>query len=142
MATRERIEMVRCRLGNGLDGAAQRYVPLSEFGLWRYLMESRHRKQVLVDAISVWVPEEPALWNSGVAPEDLEPVVRVRFSAKGVLGASVLVERYLAALSYPQAQEALFAHYTPGTRPMDVQATAGYFLPRSTREGARGDVVA
>jgi len=141
MATRDQIAMVRCRLGNGLDGAAQRYVPLTEFGLWKYLMESRHRKQVLVDAISVWVPEEPTLWSAGVVSEDLEPVVRVRFSARGVLGALVPVERYFAALSYPQAQEALFAHYTPGTRPGDVRATAGYFLPLSMREGSLGDIV-
>jgi hypothetical protein len=142
MAAREQVEMVRCRLGDRLDGAVQRYVPLAEFGLWKYLMESRHRKQVLVDAISVWVPEEPALWNSGVAPEDLEPVVRVRFSARGVLGALVPVERYFAALSYPQAQAALFSHYAPGTRPADLQATAGYFLPLSRREDARAGVVA
>jgi hypothetical protein len=126
---RDQIEMVRCRLGDVLDGAAQRYVPLSEFGLWKYLMETKHRKEVLIDAVSLWVPEEPTLWSSGVTAEDLEPVVRIRFMAEGLLGAPVPVERYFAALSYPQAQEALLAHYTRGQARLELVATAGYFLP-------------
>jgi hypothetical protein len=134
MATGDRVPMVRCRVGDSWsDEAGQRYVPLGEFGLWRYLMETRHRKRVTVEAISVWVPEEPALWNSGYAAEELEPVLRIEFTVRGVHGALVPVERYFAALSYPRAQEALFSHYGSGS-PSVIKATAGYFLPL-TRDG-------
>jgi hypothetical protein len=124
-----RVPMARCRIGEASgDDSVQRYVPLSELGLWRYLMENRHRKRVTIEAISVWVPEEPALWNSGYAPEDLEPVLRIEFSVRGQHGALIPVERYFPALSYPKAQEALFSHYTSGS-PSVIRATAGYFLP-------------
>jgi hypothetical protein len=124
-----RVPMARCRLGDGAgDDSVQRYVPLTELGLWRYLMETRHRKRVTVEAISVWVPEEPALWNSGYAPEDLEPVLRIEFTVRGHHGALIPVERYFPALSYPKAQEALFSHYV-ADRPSLIKATAGYFLP-------------
>jgi hypothetical protein len=130
MATRERVPMVRCRVGvGGADDSAQRYIPLVEFGLWQFLMETRHRKPVTVDAISVWVPEEPALWNSGYSADELEPVLRVQFTVRGLHGALVPVERFFPALSYPQAQEALLTHYGRGPGPLDVKATAGYFLP-------------
>ncbi len=138
MATRERVPMVRCRIG-GLgsgDDSAQRYIPLAEFGLWQYLMETRHSKRVTVDAVSVWVPEEPALWNSGYAAEDLEPVLRVQFLVRGLQGVLIPVERFFPALSYPKAQEALLTHYGRGTGPVDVKATAGYFLPFAAAEDA------
>jgi hypothetical protein len=123
--------MVRCRLGpvGSDDWAAARFVPLAEFGLWKYLMEHRHRKQVSVEAVSVWVPEDPALWNSGYTGEELEPVLRVRFEISGPLGSAQPVERFFHALTYPIAQEALFRHYPPTSGPISVRATAGYFLP-------------
>ncbi len=121
--------MVRCRLGEADgDENRRRYVPLTEFGLWKYLMETRHRRRVVVEAISVWVPEEPALWNSGYAAEDLEPVLRVEFTTRGPLGAPLRVERYFHALGYPRAQEALLSHFAGKSGPRDLKATAGYFL--------------
>jgi hypothetical protein len=136
--------MVRCRLTD--DGEVgeclERYVPLAEFGLWRFLMETRHRRHVVVEAVSVWVPEEPALWNSGFAAEDLEPVLRVKFSVHGPLGALVPVKRFFPALGYPKAQEALFSHYGAGKGPRDVRATAGYFLPVSQQGQTTGRLIA
>jgi hypothetical protein len=137
MATRERVPMVRCRLGDDVDAYAQRYVPLAEFGLWKYLMETRHRKRVRIDAISIWVPEEPALWNSGYASEELDPVVRLQFSVRGAHGSVVPVERFFAALSYPRAQEALLSHFPAANPPLDLRATAGYFLPLAPVAEAR-----
>ncbi len=125
--------LVRCRLGDAeaRPDHVQRYVPLAEYGLWKYLMETRHRKRVILEAVSVWVPEEPALWNSGFSAEDLEPVLRIQFTVRGPLGALVPVERYVPALGYPRAQEALLLHYARGSGPRDIKATAGYFLPLS-----------
>lgn len=133
--------MVRCRLDstNGGDDTVRRYVPLAEFGLWKYLMESRHRKRVVVEAISVWAPEEPALWNSGYAAEDLDPVLRIQFTTRGPLGAPVPVVRYFPALMYPRAQEALLSHFAGVSNTRDLSATAGYFLPlyESASDSAR-----
>ena len=127
----ERIPMARCRLGvsSRNDPTTRRYVPLGLLGLWRFLMEHRHHRSVVLEAVSVWVPESPELWYSRLGDDELEPVLRVRFRVPGEHGILMPVERYFAALNYPAAQEALLAHYrTDGAR-VPVDATAGYFLP-------------
>jgi hypothetical protein len=106
-----------------------RYVPLGEFGLWRHLMETRHHRSVRVESVSVWVAEDAAIWNSGWAAEELEPVLRVRMDVPGEGGVSVPVERFFPAETYPQAQEALMAHYEGASHPRSVTATPGYFVP-------------
>jgi hypothetical protein len=130
MGARERVALVRCRL-DGPEAelaSAVRFVPLSEFELWRFLMETRHRRRVTVEAVSVWMAEESAAWNSGFAPEDLEPVLRVRLELPGPHGVPVPVERFFPAETYPRAQEALLSHI-PGGCGASVTATPGYFLP-------------
>jgi hypothetical protein len=131
MAWRESVPLVRCRLvpSPAGDAHAQRYVPMAEFGLWKYLMETRHRKKVVVEAVSLWVAEEPGLWDSGLSGDELEPVLRIRFSVQDSAGVAQPVERFFHALSYPVAQEALFRHYPIAGTPADLRATAGYFLP-------------
>lgn len=125
--------MVRCRLdaAEGVDADSLRYVPLAEFQLWRHLMETRHGRSVTIEQVSVWVPEDPALWNSGFMPDELEPVLCLRLSWPGPHGSATPVVRYFPAETYPQAQEALLSHMPPGTPPCDVQATAGYFVPEA-----------
>ena len=78
MTAFDTVPMVRCRLDSRDEDPvrALRYVPLDEFGLWRYLMEHRHGRQVTVEEISIWVAEESARWNSFEGPESLEPVLR------------------------------------------------------------------
>lgn len=130
MGTLEPIPIVRCRLTGHDEGAptSLRYVPLSEFGLWKHLMETRHDRGVRVEAVSVWIAEDAALWNSGFAPEDLEPVLRVQMDVPGPQGVAIPVERFFPAETYPQAQEALLGHYTP-SGPRRLVATPGYFVP-------------
>ena len=130
MRVRERIALVRCHLDGPEAGliSSVRFVPLGEFELWRFLMETRHRRRVTVEAVSVWMAEEAAVWNSGFAPEELEPVLRVRLELLGPHGISVPVERFFPAETYPRAQEALLSHM-PGGRNASVTATPGYFLP-------------
>jgi hypothetical protein len=135
MTLGERVAMVRCRLDGELDVPERtlRYVPLSEFGLWQHLMESRHHRRVTVEQVSVWVAEDAARWNSGYLGEELQPVLRVRFEKPGPLGASTPVERYFPAETYPEAQEALLGHSeNAGCR--RVSATPGYFVPQSLEE--------
>lgn len=134
MGLRERIALVRCRL-DGPEAAlasSLRFVPLSEFELWRFLMETRHRRRVTVEAVSLWMAEEAAVWNSGFAPEELEPVLRVQIELPGPHGFRVPVERFFPAETYPRAQEALLSHI-PGGGSAPVTATPGYFLPVERR---------
>ena len=128
----DRVLMVRCRLDGSPEFAALRYVPLAEFGLWQYLMENKHGRQVAVEQISFWVPEDASQWNSGFEAEEWEPVLRVRFERSGPNGLAVPVERFFPAESYPEAQEALLHHFA-GEAVSPLEATPGYFVPVRTR---------
>jgi hypothetical protein len=125
--------MVRCRLGPGDDPAATlRYVRFAEFELWRYMMETRHRREVVVEEVSLWVPEEGSLASSSIGdPELCEAVVRVRFDVPSSYGFPVPVERFIPAETYPEAQAALLSHFDWPSRV--VTATAGYFVPAAAR---------
>ena len=125
--------MVRCRLGPGEDPAQTlRYVRLAEFELWRYMMETRHRRQVVVEEAALWVPEDASLLTSAIGdPELCEAVVRIQFEVPGSLGFPVPVERFLPAETFPEAQAALLSHFDSAYR--GVTATAGYFVPAAAR---------
>jgi hypothetical protein len=136
MTAQDTVPMVRCRLDARDESAAGalRYVPLDEFGLWRYMMEHRHGRQVTVEEISIWVAEDSARWSSFEGPDSLEPVLRVRFQQVDEDGTPMPVQRFFPAETYPEAQEALLRHYDDATRGV-VRATPGYFVPvRSARE--------
>jgi hypothetical protein len=135
MTAQDTVPMVRCRLdARGEDPARElRYVPLDEFGLWRYLMETRHRRVVMVEEISIWVAEESARWNSFEGPDSLEPVLRVRFQQVTAEGTPVPVQRFFPAETYPEAQEALLRHYRDLPARF-VRATPGYFVPMRSSE--------
>jgi len=140
MSVSEPVAIVRCRLAGPDEESprALRYVPLAEFGLWCHLMETRHRRAVRIESVSVWVAEDAARWNSGWAAEDLEPVLRVHMEVPGPSGIAMPVERFFPAETYPEAQEALMAHYTGSARPRRVTATPGYFVPTADRPVAAG----
>ena len=125
--------MVRCHLAPGDDPAETlRYVRLAEFELWRYMMETRHRREVVIEDVSLWVPDEAALLMTEISdPELCEAVVRVAFEAHGSHGIPVPVERFLPAETYPEAQAALLSHFKSACRALT--ATAGYYVPAAAR---------
>jgi hypothetical protein len=124
--------MVRCHLGPGEDPAQMlRYVRLAEFELWRYMMETRHGRVVVVEEVSLWVPEDASLLTSIGDPELCEAVVRIQFEVTGRQGFPVPVERFLPAQTYPEAQAALLSHFESAYRV--VTTTAGYFVPAAAR---------
>jgi hypothetical protein len=142
MGPSDPVPLVRCRLSGPDEGetSALRFIPLAEFGLWRHLMQSRHGRQVTVDAVSIWVPESAARWNSGFAAEELEPVLRFRIEMPGPFGVPVPVERFFPAETYPVAQEALVSHFRTGRGPLRIVATPGYFVPQqAARDGSWGE---
>ena len=134
MAQLEPVPLARCRLhGPEEDGPSNlRYIPLVELELWKHYMETRHGRHVEVEAVSVWVPEDPATWNSGFEPDELEPVLRVRLERPGPHGVPVIMERFFPAETYPVAQERLLAHVDVMQGPRTLVATPGYFLPEPT----------
>ena len=133
MPPHEPVPIVRCHLGPGDDPSQTlRYVRLGEFELWRYMMETRHHRVVVVEDVSLWVPDDAALIATEIVdPELCEAVVRIRFEVPGLHGVPVPVERFLPALTYPEAQAALMSHFQAAYR--GVTATAGYFVPAAAR---------
>jgi hypothetical protein len=125
--------MVRCHLAPGEDPTETlRYVRLAEFELWRYMMETRHRRVVVVEEVSLWVPEAASLLTTSISdPELCEAVVRINFEVPGSHGFPVPVERFLPAHTYPEARAALLSHFESADP--DVIATAGYFVPAAAR---------
>jgi hypothetical protein len=125
--------MVRCHLAPGDDPAETlRYVRLVEFELWRYMMETRHRRVVVVEEVALWVPEAASLLSTAISdPELCEAVVRIHFEVPGFYGIPVPVERFLPAHTYPEARAALLSHFE--SVDPDVTATAGYFVPAAAR---------
>lgn len=120
--------MVRCRLDGGQEFSDLRYVPLSEFGLWQYLMETKHNRRVHVEQVSIWVPEDGTAVDAGFEADELQPVLRVRFDRPVTNGLAVPVERYFPVETYPEAQEALLHHFD-GVPVEHLQSTPGYFVP-------------
>lgn len=126
--------MVRCHLDGGEEYPALevRYVPAAEFELWRHFMETKHRRVVTVDEVSVWVAETPEMWDEDLDAEALHPVLRLCFEKPGPQGTMIPVERFFPAETYPEAKAALLAHFDPRCR-WTIEATPGYFVPAATR---------
>jgi hypothetical protein len=125
----DHVPIVRCRLDGAAGEANRRYVPLTEFGLWQNLMQTRHQRSVMVEEVSVWIPEEAAWWSFGVTADDLEPVIRLSFEIPGPQGAPVPVERFFPAETYSLALKTMLSHYESGSvRPRRIRSTPGYFV--------------
>ena len=133
LSASETIPMVRCHLDGGDErpGIALRYIPATEFELWRHLMESRHARTVTVEEVSIWVTDDGEEAHETIV-EALEPVLRIEFEKKGDDGVLMPVRRFFPAETYPEAQAALLAHFDPRHR-WSVVATPGYFVPSALR---------
>jgi hypothetical protein len=127
------LPMVRCRLDNSLDSSNLRYVPAAEFDLWRTFMMTQHNRAVVVDEVSVWVPDTPKVWNTDIDVDRLEPVLRLRFEKPTSESPHTLVPvvRFMPIETYPIAKEALLAHFDPECH-RNVEKTPGYFVTTHT----------
>ena len=132
------VPIVRCRLDGRQAGAVTlRYIPLVEFELWRHFMQTRHRRRIVAEGVTIWVPEQGLLWEAGFSPEDLEPVLRLHLELPGPYGVTVPVDRYLPAETYPRAREALLGHYAARGLRRAPTATPGYVIPVHERKSAK-----
>jgi hypothetical protein len=134
------LPMVRCRLDDGPERSSLRYVPAAEFDLWRNLMMTQHRRPVVVDEVSVWVPDTPKVWDAEIDVDRLEPVLRVRFERPTAESPQTLVPvvRFMAIETYPEAREALLAHFDPQCQ-RTVEETPGYFVTIATERRTGSD---
>jgi hypothetical protein len=122
------LPMIRCRLDGSDDSRDVRYVPASEFELWRHFMASQYGRPVTVDEVSVWLPEDPAILDADIEAERLEPVLRVQFEKPAPAAAIVVpVVRFLPSETYPEAKEALLGHFDEDCR-KTLEETPGYFV--------------
>jgi len=119
--------MVRCHLDGSVDSSNLRYVPASQFDLWRHFMSSSHGRLVTVDEVSSWVPESPDILKSDIDPERLEPVVRVAFDREPEAAAAVPVVRFLPYDTYPEARASLLGHFDESCQET-LEETPGYFV--------------
>jgi hypothetical protein len=121
------VAMVRCRLDGSEEPSELRYIPATEFELWRHLMVTRHDRTVQVDDVSVWVPERSDVGVEGVDPDCLEAVARVRFERTGPHGTRIPVARFMPVGTLSEGRTALLAHFDVRCR-WTVETTPGYFL--------------
>jgi hypothetical protein len=127
MKSEDPVAMVRCRLDRNQDNSEIRFIPASEFDLWRHLMESKYSRTVTVEDVSVWVPEKADVWDEGIDADQLAAVVRLRFEKAGPRGTTIPVIRYLATETYREARAALLKHFDLRVR-WSVEVTPGYFV--------------
>ena len=119
--------MVRCHLDGSEDSHNVRYIPASEFELWRHFMSTQYSRPVTVDEVSVWRPESPEMLDDDIDAETLEPVLRVRFEKPGPEGSIVPVVRFFPYETYPEAKEALLSHFDEDCQE-SLDETPGYFV--------------
>jgi hypothetical protein len=129
------VAMVRCRLDPNRENSEIRFIPASEFDLWRHLMESKYSRTVAVEDVSVWVPEKTEVWDDGIDADQLEAVVELRFEKPGPKGTVIPVVRYLATDTYREARAALLKHFDLRCR-WSVEVTPGYFVSGVATAGA------
>jgi hypothetical protein len=127
MTPENSLPMIRCYL-DGFDHSSHlRYVPASEFELWRHFMATQHSRPVTVDEVSIWRPESPDLLGDDIDFDALEPVLRVSFEKPGPAGSTLPVVRFLPIETYPEAKEALLAHFDEDCL-LSLEETPGYFV--------------
>ena len=113
-------KIVKCFVRNrGADGSSRssRFVPLDLFNLWKFLMEERHRFEIVEPVTSLWF-EKGATSESSYAGIDYEPVQQVElfyFSENdGMLHQEI---RYFPSSDpekYRMIREAFVSHYRDG----------------------------
>jgi hypothetical protein len=121
------VAMVRCRLDASQSGSELRYIPAYEFELWQHLMVSKYGRPVVVEEVSVWVPDKADVWDDGIDADLLQAVTRIRFEKPGPQSTVIPVVRYLATETYREAKSALLSHFDLRCR-WGVEVTPGYFV--------------
>lgn len=109
--------VIRCEVVRSEDGGpgSVRYVPAEIFGLWTYLMESKHSFRVRKQEISLWVDveERPEAAYSETHYDRVVEITLLFFSERDEMFDRV--RRYFPVEDYPRLKEILLSHYVGGT---------------------------
>ena len=133
-------KLVRCHLRSPGEAPYARYVPLTEFKLWRYFITNAHGKIVDGENISLWMDVESFEDNPGLVSRPTEAVTRVRVEywdeAKETTSHA---ERYFPSSDYAAIRDIFLEHYPEKVNgdhlssKRRVTETNGYYLlPPST----------
>ncbi len=132
-------KLVRCeiRRPDSESDATVRYVPLEIFGLWEFLMRSKHRFDVLQSVASLWidVDETPEVAYGENQYERVTEVELLRYSDRD--GMFSRVSRYFPTIEYPALKELLLRHYEgvndPGGPGLQIKERQGIWIRRDPR---------
>ncbi|KPJ59988.1 MAG: hypothetical protein AMJ46_08585 [Latescibacteria bacterium DG_63] len=132
-------KLVRCEVTReGAPGQSTvRYVPMEIYGLWEYLMASKHNFTIVEPRASLWIDmeESPELAYSDEQYEKVTELTLFIFSERdGMFGK---VSRYFPSESYQEVKRIFLKHYRindnePGLRPQ-MKERPGIWIKRNGR---------
>jgi hypothetical protein len=134
-------KLVRCEIrrpGNPKGGTV-RYVPLEIFGLWEYLMRTKHSFDVTANIASLWidVDDNPEAAYGNEQYERVTEVTLLRYSEKDEMFGRV--SRYFPTEEYPELKKLLLGHYEsvrePGAPSLQLKERQGIWIKREPRAG-------
>lgn len=106
-------KLVRCeiRRPDSQGDATVRYVPLEIYGLWEFLMRTKHRFEITRSVASLWidVDETPEAAYGENQYERVTEVELLRYSESD--GMFSRVSRYFPTPEYPSLKGLLLRHY-------------------------------
>ena len=132
-------KLVRCEIRRSSDSARStvRYVPLEIYGLWEFLMRTRHQFEITANVASLWidVDENPEAAYGEGQYERVTEVTLLRYSEKdGMFGR---VSRYFPTQEYPELKKLLLQHYEgvrdPGAPNLQLKERQGIWIKREPR---------
>jgi hypothetical protein len=132
-------KLVRCEIQKeGSKGEPSvRYVPLEIYGLWEYLMHTRHNFNVVRQVASLWidVDETPEAAYGENQYERVTEVTLLRYSESD--GMFTRVSRYFDTEECPKLTDLLLSHYAsvnePGSPAPQVKEKHGIWIRRESR---------
>ncbi len=132
-------KLVRCEIQRP-DSTGQptvRYVPLEIYGLWEYLMRTKHQFKVTQSVASLWidVDESPEAAYGENQYERVTEVQLLRYSEQD--GMFSRVSRYFPTEEYPLLKDLLLKHYKsvadPSAPGPQLKERRGIWIRRDTR---------
>ncbi|HEY7728334.1 MAG TPA: hypothetical protein VID50_07750 [Candidatus Eisenbacteria bacterium] len=132
-------KLVRCEIRkDGSEGEPSvRYVPLEIYGLWEYLMRTRHNFEVVRQVASLWidVDESPEAAYGENQYERVTEVTLLRYSERD--GMFTRVSRYFDTEECSKLTGLLLSHYAsvnePGSPAPQVKEKHGIWIRREPR---------
>lgn len=133
-------KLVRCEIQRPdapSRDATVRYVPLEIFGLWEFLMRTKHRFEVTRSVASLWidVDEAPETAYGENQYEHVTEVDLLRYSERD--GMFSRVSRYFPTKDYPVLKELLLRHYASASDPaapqLQIKERQGIWIRRDPR---------